>query len=148
MRYSYDDGPPPEDYPGLTGLAKKTGLTKRIVQDTLKALEYKGIIKKQARYMARKKAHLSNLYIVRDVTSMWLPDTINNSMDLDITDAINRSIDLLHDRGYICIRCLSPAKKYKLYKSSINKSIHFVQRSLSSSTRGQRVTAQLNLSRE
>ena len=34
------------------------------------------------------------------------------------------------------IQCLSPAKKYKLYKSSINKSIHFVQRSLSSSTRG------------
>ena len=33
-------------------------------------------------------------------------------------------------------KCLSPAKKYKLYKSSINKSIHFVQRSLSSSTRG------------
>ena len=26
------------------------------------------------------------------------------------------------------IKCLSPAKKYKLYKSSINKSIHFVQR--------------------
>ena len=33
-------------------------------------------------------------------------------------------------------KCLSPAKKYKVYKSSINKSIHFVQRSLSSSTRG------------
>ena len=33
-------------------------------------------------------------------------------------------------------KCLSPAKKYKFYKSSINKSIHFVQRSLSSSTRG------------
>ena len=32
--------------------------------------------------------------------------------------------------------CLSPAKKYKLYKSSINKSLHFVQRSLISSTRG------------
>ena len=31
------------------------------------------------------------------------------------------------------IQCLSPAKKYKLYKSSINKSIHFVQSSLSSS---------------
>ena len=46
------------------------------------------------------------------------------------------------------IQCLSPAKKYKLYKSSINKSIHFAQRRLSSSTRGQRVTAQLNLSRE
>ena len=45
-------------------------------------------------------------------------------------------------------KCLSPAKKYKLYKSSINKSLHFVQRSLSSSTRVQRVTAQLNLSRE
>ena len=34
------------------------------------------------------------------------------------------------------IQCLSPAKKYKLYKSSINKSLHFVQRRLSSSTRG------------
>ena len=45
-------------------------------------------------------------------------------------------------------KCLSPAKKYKLYKSSINKSLHFVQRSLSSSTRVHRVTAQLNLSRE
>ena len=48
----------------------------------------------------------------------------------------------------IRFQCLSPAKKYKLYKSSINKSIHFVKRSLSSSTRVQRVTAQLNLSRE
>ena len=46
------------------------------------------------------------------------------------------------------IQCLSPAKKYKLYKSSINKSLHFAQRRLSSSTRGQSVTAQLNLSRE
>ena len=35
-----------------------------------------------------------------------------------------------------CIQCLSPAKKYKLYKSSINKSLHFAQRSLNSSTRG------------
>ena len=49
---------------------------------------------------------------------------------------------------YARFQCLSPAKKYKIYKSSINKSIHFVQRSLSSSTRVQRVTAQLNLSRE
>ena len=100
MRYSYDYGPPPEDYPGLKGLAKKTGLTKRIVQDTLKALEYKGIIKKQARYMAGKKAHLSNLYIVRDVPSMWLPDTINNSMDLDITDAISRKC-ILYKRMFV-----------------------------------------------
>ena len=48
------------------------------------------------------------------------------------------------------IQCLSPAKKYKLYKSSINKSIHFAQRRLSNSTRVQvqRVTAQLNLSRD
>ena len=50
--------------------------------------------------------------------------------------------------GKNSITCQTPAKKYKLYKSSINKSIHFVQRRLSSSTRGQRVTAQLNLSRE
>ena len=49
---------------------------------------------------------------------------------------------------FMDIQCLSPAKKYKLYKSSINKSLHFAQRRLSSSTRGQSVTAQLNLSRE
>ena len=34
------------------------------------------------------------------------------------------------------IQCLSPAKKYKFYKSYINKSLHFAQRRLSSSTRG------------
>ena len=39
-------------------------------------------------------------------------------------------------RLFMGIQCLSPAKKYKLYKSSINKSIHFAQRRLSSSTRG------------
>ena len=33
------------------------------------------------------------------------------------------------------IQCLSPAKKYKFYKSYINKSLHFAQRRLSS-TRG------------
>ena len=26
------------------------------------------------------------------------------------------------------IQCLSPAKKYKLYKSSVNKSLHFAKR--------------------
>ena len=39
------------------------------------------------------------------------------------------------DKIEIQKKCLSPAKKHKLYKSSINKSIHFVQRSLSSSPR-------------
>ena len=54
------------------------------------------------------------------------------------------------DNDHIEKKCLSQAKKYKLYKSSINKSLHFAQRSLSSSTRVQvqRITAQLNLSRE
>ena len=51
-------------------------------------------------------------------------------------------IEPLHNNAK---KCLSPAKKYKVYKSSINKSIHFVQRSLSSSPREQRVTVQLNL---
>ena len=37
-----------------------------------------------------------------------------------------------YDQDYVPV----PGKKYKLYKSSINKSIHFVQRSLSSSMRG------------
>ena len=65
--------------------------------------------------------------------------------DVPIPDLSNEKI---FPGGIRSIQCLSPAKKYKLYKSSINKSIHFVQRRLSSSTRGQRVTAQLNLSRE
>ena len=58
----------------------------------------------------------------------------------------NRPIGISVDEW--SIQCLSSAKKYKLYKSSINKSLHFVQRSLSSSTRGQRVITQLNLSRK
>ena len=77
-----------------------TAEAKGIALATAVALEDKGIIKKQARYMARKKAHLSNLYIVRDVPSMWLPDTINNSMDLDITDAISRKC-ILYKRMFV-----------------------------------------------
>ena len=46
------------------------------------------------------------------------------------------SSEFISGRDSRSIKCLSPAKKYKLYKSSINKSIHFVQRSLGSSTRG------------
>ena len=42
---------------------------------------------------------------------------------------------LFGDGTRVDIWCLSPAKKYKLYKSSINKSIHFVQRNLSSRTK-------------
>ena len=56
--------------------------------------------------------------------------------------ACDRDLVLLRDdgqhtnqNGQRSIQCLSPAKKYKLYKSSINKSIHFVQRNLSSSTK-------------
>ena len=61
-------------------------------------------------------------------------------------EKMNIAVDI--DDTLTGITCQTPAKKYKLYKSSINKSLHFVQRSLSSSTRVQRVTAQLNLSRE
>ena len=90
-------------------------------------------------------------------------------VDLEISQIDEREDSIfihMHSRSNTCIchkcgglldkhhgshrqkKCLSPAKKYKLYKSSINKSIHFVQRSLSSSPREQRVTVQLNLSRE
>ena len=79
-------------------------------------------------------------------------DEIRNMLAKDEKDRVTSAklVEMLplissNDR---CITCQTPAKKYKLYKSSINKSLHFVQRSLSSSTRVQRVTAQLNLSRE
>ena len=45
---------------------------------------------------------------------------------------INKKLKLMSVKK----QCLSLAKKYKLYKSSINKSLHFAQRRLSSSTRG------------
>ena len=90
--------------------------------------------------------------------SPWITkQSIYNQFYSDLVTKIQHRIDVpgttIHvfyatKMGKKNIQCLSPAKKYKLYKSSINKSIHFVQRSLSSSTRGQRVTAQLNLSRE
>ena len=57
----------------------------------------------------------------------------NCCVEQKFTDGSMIAIDTI---AVVDIQCLSPAKKYKLYKSSINKSIHFVQRSLSSSTRG------------
>ena len=69
-------------------------------------------------------------------------ETLIEAKKLQVT--VIEDIDKKRDR----LQCLSPAKKYKVYKSSINKSLHFAQRSLSSSTRVQRVTAQRNLSRE
>ena len=67
----------------------------------------------------------------------------SNSSTADIAEKYGISRATLYEwkvqyigKGNCEKKCLSPAKKYKLYKSSINKSIHFVQRSLSSSTRG------------
>ena len=73
---------------------------------------------------------------LEDIFTLWI---------IHINIATNYKLATSWNAG---ITCQTPAKKYKLYKSSINKSLHFAQRSLSRSTRGQRVTAQLNLSRE
>ena len=73
---------------------------------------------------------------LEDIFTLWI---------IHINIATNYKLATSWNAG---ITCQTPEKKYKLYKSSINKSLHFAQRRLSSSTRGQSVTAQLNLSRE
>ena len=80
-----------------------------------------------------------NIILICVVEMMYKPERALTLSSVDLQSSTFNFRD---------IWCLSPAKKYKLYKSSINKSLHFAQRSLSRSTRGQRVTAQLNLSRE
>ena len=59
---------------------------------------------------------------------------VNRDRYMGLYNMFEKSFFPMHEAR--SIQCLSPAKKHKLYKSSINKSIHFVQRSLSSSTRG------------
>ena len=59
---------------------------------------------------------------------------VKRDLGLPMYDAPNAVEELKQPRKEKM--CLSPGKKmYKFYKSSINKSIHFVQRSLSSSPR-------------
>ena len=84
------------------------------------------------------------------VNLFLIPEDIARYIDYSSVSK-DECFELTHDEyesGNTGITCQTPAKKYKLYKSSINKSLHFAQRRLSSSTRGQSVTAQLNLSRE
>ena len=100
LRYNgHNNDGPPNYYPGLVGLAKKTGLTKKVVQDTIKQLESKGIIHKHARYLAGSKARSANIYTVRDVPSMWQKEQ-SDGIDLDMADAINEATDLLQYVGY------------------------------------------------
>ena len=59
---------------------------------------------------------------LEDIFTLWI---------IHINIATNYKLATSWNAG---ITCQTPAKKYKLYKSSINKSIHFAQRRLSSST--------------
>ena len=124
-----------KEFPTASTLARKTGMSVRSVRYVIaKLLDYKLIVK-SVRYdrSGRKK-------VVYDSPEIW--------QSLWQAQMWQTTLEPVPSKSTGKLQCLSPAKKYKLYKSSINKSIHFVQRRLSSSTRVQRVTAQLNLSRE
>lgn len=57
-RYGKDE--PLGAFPGYAGLAKKAGLTEKIVRLTLHSLEEKKLITRQARYLENSKARAAN----------------------------------------------------------------------------------------
>ena len=75
---------------------------------------------------------------ILDSSSEELVSLISEGYSRDDYQVTNNDIDIpaYLENDFRVKKCLSPAKKYKLYKSSINKSLHFAQRRLSSSTRG------------
>ena len=98
MRYS--KGESPGHFPGLTGLAKKTGLARRIVCSTLKLLEKKGLICRQAQYVAGKNERAENTYIIRDDPFQWKNDD-KFEITEPLNNAIEESIEVLQFAGYV-----------------------------------------------
>ena len=68
-RYGKDE--PLGAFPGYAGLAKKAGLTEKIVRLTLHSLEEKKLIIRQARYLENSKARAANFYVIWDTPEVW-----------------------------------------------------------------------------
>lgn len=71
------------------------------------------------------------LYI--DEISPIIPENARESLSKPMRDILrNTELINLYSPNYGHWTCQTPVKKYKLYKISINKSLHFAQKSLSS----------------
>ncbi len=110
MHYdSYGKNNPPTTFPSLAGLARKTGLAEKVVKTTLKSLEEKQLICKQARYRNGSRARVANFYVIQDTPLFWksLKADSNNTSNID-TYTIQEAIELLHFAGY---KVMKPVNK-------------------------------------
>lgn len=112
MRYdSYGKNNPPTTFPSFAGLARKSGLAEKVVKITLKALEEKQLICKQARYRNGSRARAANFYMIQDNPLLWKSSKADSSNTSNIDtfgDTIQEAIELLHFAGY---KVMKPVNK-------------------------------------
>lgn len=112
MRYdSYGKNNPPTTFPSFAGLARKSGLAEKVVKITLKALEEKQLICKQARYRNGSRARAANFYMIQDNPLLWKSSKADSSNTSNIDtfgDTIQETIELLHFAGY---KVMKPVNK-------------------------------------
>jgi biotin operon repressor len=98
----YADNRTLQSFPSLNTLHKVTGISRSKIQECIKSMEDKGILKVQRR--ESKKGHISNLYTLYDSAQIW---GISGTSDKDIrADNIEeaRMIAELEKRGYVIIK--------------------------------------------
>ena len=112
MRYdSYGKNNLPTTFPSFAGLARKSGLAEKVVKTTLKSLEEKQLIYKQARYRNGSRARAANFYVIQDNPLLWKSskaDSSNTSNIDTFDDTIQEAIELLHFAGY---KVMKPVNK-------------------------------------
>ena len=112
MRYdSYGKNNPPTTFPSFAVLARKSGLAEKVVKITLKALEEKQLICKQARYRNGSRARAANFYMIQDNPLLWKSSKADSSNTSNIDtfgDTIQEAIELLHFAGY---KVMKPVNK-------------------------------------
>jgi len=86
-------------FPSLKKLSAKTGLSKRKVQDLLKALEEKKVITKEKRARA-DGGYSSNLYHLNDTAEMWQAENVEEMKAAVDEIEEQRMIEILTAKGY------------------------------------------------
>jgi len=86
-------------FPSIAKLSKATGISKRVIQRTIKKLEEKGVIKIEIRNR-EDGGQTSNVYTLYDFRELWQTDNIETITTAVDKYEINRIISILKSKGY------------------------------------------------